>query len=161
VVLSLLKETRKPREPITSETADEAEDREVEKEISEAEIEIASNQARPVAQTADREVAIAVSSMASDLYLRRHRTPTNRILLRAVITELVAALEQLLGRLHGAFYKAHPDALGSEREFSLADLKSYPTLDDAIEDAVRNRIDAFLRLGFDDWENMASQVPQS
>jgi hypothetical protein len=102
--------------------------------------------------TTDVDVAVVVSQIASDLFLRGHRPATTRIMLQGILTELVSSLELLLGRLHGTFFLAHPEALGPTKEFSVADLKSLGGVDEAIESAIEGRVDEFLRLPFDDWD---------
>jgi hypothetical protein len=153
MVLGILNDiTERAKGPESGHDEDGPDADELEKEISDAKQQIVRRRAQTSVPTADLEVAAAVGEIASDIVLQIDRTPTNRILLRAIITELIAALEQMLGRLHASFYTAHPEALGSEKEFSLADLRSFSSVDEAVADAIRNRVDAFLRLGFDDWE---------
>jgi hypothetical protein len=144
--------TEQARGPESGHDEDSPDAEELEKEISDAKKQIVRKRAQTSAPIADLDVATAVGEIASDFLLRIDHTPTNHILLRAIITELIAALEQVVGRLHASFYTAHPEALGSEKEFSLADLRSFSSVDEAVADAISKRVDAFLRLGFDDWE---------
>jgi hypothetical protein len=80
------------------------------------------------------------------------RLAKRQLLNRSLLTSLVASLEVLIGNVVAAFYYANPSALGaSEKEFSLADLRRMGSIDDAVDEAIASRSDAFLRQSTDDW----------
>jgi hypothetical protein len=80
------------------------------------------------------------------------RPKKRQLLYRSLLTSLIASLEVLIGNTVAAFYFANPDAMGSdEKEFSLADLKAMGSVDDAVDEAIARRTDAFMYQSTADW----------
>lgn len=79
------------------------------------------------------------------------RPAKQSLLMRSLLTSLVGALEVLVGNTFAAFYYANPTALGDETAFSLADLRRYKKLDDAVDEAIARRVDSLLRENIDHW----------
>jgi hypothetical protein len=89
-----------------------------------------------------------------------HLRPGRQVLLmRSLLTSLIASLEVLLGNLVASFYRSRPAAISDrDKEFSLADLKRFETVADAVEEAIATRVDSFLRDGPHDWEKWFAKV---
>lgn len=87
--------------------------------------------------------------------VRLNRTliaPLRSDLLRnSLLTMAVAAFEVLIGRIVGAKFATHPDSLGTEPEFSLAQLERFADISEARDLLIENRVDSFVRRDFDYW----------
>ena len=100
----------------------------------------------------DPAVMQAIASVLMDA-ASPPRTGKMPILLRSLITALVDAEEHLVGALVRAFYRIHPDAMGTDQpEFSVDHLRSLGSVDDAIQVAAERRVDGLLRAGHAEWE---------
>lgn len=83
---------------------------------------------------------------------RALRSPARTELLRSsLLTMAVAAFEVLCGRIVAAKFGRHPKSLGSEPEFSLAQLEAFSDISEARELLIENRVDSFARRDFDSW----------
>lgn len=79
--------------------------------------------------------------------------PAHSDLLRASLLAMgVAALEVLIAGVASQRFLLHPGALNAtEKEFSLADLDGFDTLEEARELSIARRIDAMMHGGLDEW----------
>jgi hypothetical protein len=78
--------------------------------------------------------------------------PRLPILHRSLITMVVAAVEVLVAQGVTVYLQLHPGAIGTEaKEFSLADLQAFNTMQDAIEEAVSRKVDGILAGGLEEW----------
>jgi hypothetical protein len=70
----------------------------------------------------------------------------------------VGALETLLAGIATQHYLLHPGAIGDEKEFSLFDLQSFESVEDASDLAISRRVDNLMRGGIDDWSRWFAKV---
>lgn len=84
---------------------------------------------------------------------RALRPAKQEILFRSVVTMAVSAFEVLLAGLVAENFKLYPSALGDDKEFSLADLRRFGTLDSATEFVIHRRVDSLMRGSLDEWAN--------
>lgn len=70
---------------------------------------------------------------------------------RSLLVSAVAAFEVLLLELVRNFYLAHPEALGDEATFTLSNLSSFSSIDDARRQAVEEKAHDVLRPGLSGW----------
>lgn len=90
------------------------------------------------------------------------RPKKRQLLHRSLLTSLIASLEVLIGNTVAAFYFANPASLGGdEKEFSLADLQSLGSIDDAVEEAIARRTDAFMYQSTADWRKWFSRTTKT
>jgi len=76
----------------------------------------------------------------------------------ALLTIAVSTFEMLVAAIFTEHYKAHPDALDpSERKFSLAELRGFPTIADAEAAAIADRVDQHMHGGLDEWARWFSR----
>jgi hypothetical protein len=80
------------------------------------------------------------------------------ILHGALLVLAVSAFEVLVARILTEHYRTHPEALDpDERRFSLAELRSFPTIDDAEAAAIADRVEQHMRAGLDEWVKFFSR----
>jgi hypothetical protein len=73
-------------------------------------------------------------------------------LLRAQVVMGVSAVEVLIAGLVREFYTIKQEALvGEDKEFSLAELKEFGSIEEAITAAIDKRVEQFVWKSFDDW----------
>ncbi|MEV6212497.1 hypothetical protein [Kitasatospora sp. NPDC051914] len=84
-------------------------------------------------------------------------TPARKpILLELLVVSIVSAYEALLAELVEQFFKVSPEALEKvsrdrEKEFSLRDLKSLGTIEDAVDLAISRRVEELMFGSFAEW----------
>lgn len=71
---------------------------------------------------------------------------------RSLLVSAVAALDVLILELISNFYLVHPEALGNESTFTLADLSHFSDMTDARMAAVEEKADGILRKGLEGWQ---------
>jgi hypothetical protein len=77
----------------------------------------------------------------------------------ALLTNAVSIFEVLIAGIFTEHYKAHPEALDpTERKFSLAELRSFPTISDAEAAAIADRVDQHMRAGLEEWSKWFSKA---
>lgn len=85
--------------------------------------------------------------------LPRLRVRRNAMLLRSLVVMSVSALEVLTSALIRSYIGAFPHAFGSDKkEFSLADLRGYASMEEAVEAAVDSKVEDIIRGGFEEWQ---------
>jgi hypothetical protein len=73
------------------------------------------------------------------------------ILLGALVTTAVSAFDVLLEGIVAKYYRLHAEGVGTDApEFSLRDLRRYSSIEEALEEAITRRADAFSRESFDE-----------
>ena len=97
-----------------------------------------------------------IHELVMTLHRIMSRPPRTPILLNGLLTSAVGAFESHLATVTAAFFRASPQALEAvprerEKEFSLADLKSLDSVNDAIDLAISRRVDDLLFGGLGDW----------
>lgn len=85
--------------------------------------------------------------------MRRPRLP---ILLNSLVTSAVSTFEAHLAQITALYYRMAPNALTAvsrekEKEFSLADLKSLGSLEDAVDLAIERRVDDLMFGSLENW----------
>lgn len=74
------------------------------------------------------------------------------ILHNSLLAQVIAAFEVLVSGVATRFFITHPGALGTEeKEFSLADLRTFADIDDAADALIANRVGRLMYGGLDDW----------
>jgi hypothetical protein len=72
----------------------------------------------------------------------------------------VATFEVLVRQVLVTYMRLHPGALGTEaKEFSLADLQTFDSIKDAVEELVARKADDLLSNGFDAWVKWFKEGP--
>lgn len=90
------------------------------------------------------------------------RPQKRQLLFRSLLTSLIASVEVMIGNTVSAFYLANPEALGSdEKEFSLTDLRGLGSIDDAVEEAIARRTDAFMYQSTGDWRRWFARTTKT
>jgi hypothetical protein len=70
----------------------------------------------------------------------------------SLLAQAIAAFEVLVSGVVTRFFVTHPSALGTaEKEFSLADLRTFADIDDAADALIANRVGKLMYGGLDDW----------
>jgi hypothetical protein len=101
---------------------------------------------------ADKEVAETITNLLRKLSYRTIQPKKHRILLSSVVVMAVSAFEVLVDQLATAYFRTHPGAIGgSEKEFSLDDLRAFATIEDAREASIERRVESIGR-GLTEWE---------
>jgi hypothetical protein len=82
-------------------------------------------------------------------------SPDKRDLLNeSLLVTAVSAFEVLLGRILSVQFHRFPGLLdASDKRFTLSDLQSFETIDDARNVAIRERVESLMRQSFEDWES--------
>jgi hypothetical protein len=111
-------------------------------------------------RTITGDAAHVLTAALRYIFLRRHTPPQLPRFYRSLLITRVASFEQLLGAIHGAFYKAHPEALSKSKTITIGDLHSYSSINAVIDAAVGEEVDAFKRGGLDDWMDWFSKYPK-
>jgi hypothetical protein len=76
------------------------------------------------------------------------------MLLKCLLTTVVSALEDLVAALISEYFTIRPEALRrEEKEFSLADLAQFTSIDEAVKAAVEIRVDQLMRKNLDEWSD--------
>jgi hypothetical protein len=86
--------------------------------------------------------------------------PANgELLYGALLTTAVSTFEVFIAGIFTEHYRAHPEAIdASERKFSLADLRSFPTIAEAEAAAIADRVDQHMRAGLEEWSKWFSKA---
>jgi hypothetical protein len=101
-------------------------------------------------------------SFAFDFSRRLFRPKREPIFHNAILISLVAAFEASLSRLATEYYRAAPEALHrlpkeAVKEFSLRELQSMGSIDDAIEIAIERRVNSLMFGSLADWKKFFSE----
>jgi hypothetical protein len=124
---------------------------------------LGSDPALPNAGAIDPEVKARLDEIFGDdpaavieyaMNLTRSAIAPNRVALlsESILTMAVATFEALLAGLASEHYILFPGTLDStDREFSLADLARFSTIDDARHAAIEERVLRLMRGSLDDW----------
>lgn len=84
--------------------------------------------------------------------LSRTRTPRAEIVRSSLLVTAISAFETLIAGLATQHYRLFPSAVGgTEKEFSLEDLRALGTIEDARDVAIAKRVEALLFGSFEDW----------
>ena len=73
------------------------------------------------------------------------------ILHGSLLAMAVSSFETLVAGVATQHYLLHQGAIGTEKEFTLADLQAFASVDDAIDVAIARRVDNLMRGSIDDW----------
>ncbi|MBE3203233.1 hypothetical protein [Parafrankia irregularis] len=83
----------------------------------------------------------------------------SEIVRKSLLTQIVSAFEVHLGALMRIHLSVHRKALGAdEKEFSLADLLAYGSIEEAVEDLVDRRVEDFTRRGLEHWASQFERL---
>lgn len=75
-----------------------------------------------------------------------------QLLYKSVLISLISTVEWFLSRLIHAYYAQFPGLIDtSDKNFTLADLKKFDTVDDARQYLVESKVESIMRGSFDDW----------
>ncbi|MFD0208527.1 hypothetical protein ACFVH9_05155 [Streptomyces hirsutus] len=77
---------------------------------------------------------------------------------RAILVSAVSAFEGLVAAAYRSILSAKPEeVISGTKEFSLADLLKFASIDDAFADSVERRVDSALRGSIEDWAALFSK----
>lgn len=108
-------------------------------------------------QVSDADVGEALIDMIANLARRASQPPRHHLVLSSLLVSAVSAFEVLVTQLATAYFRLHPDAVdGSEKEFSLNDLKALSSIENAIEVAIERQVESIGR-GLIEWEKWFSK----
>lgn len=91
----------------------------------------------------------------------RHIRPSHKSLLRrSLLAMLVGTFESFIGDLYRKNLELHPGIINStDKSFSLQEIQSFSSIDEAQQSLIDQEVDQFTRRGFDDWEKWLSKPP--
>jgi hypothetical protein len=93
----------------------------------------------------DSDVAALFGAYFMELALFVGSPPRGQVVMTSLLTAVVGSFDALVGELATRFFRHRPAALGDQPEFSLEDLASFETLDDAREELIQRKVDAMDR----------------
>jgi hypothetical protein len=98
--------------------------------------------------------SVEPAQLVGDFAREIGRPSLHLMLLRSLITTAVSAREDLVAALITEYFTIRPEALRrEEKEFSLADLSQFSTIDEAMAAAIEARVDQFMWKSFDEWSD--------
>jgi hypothetical protein len=101
----------------------------------------------------DPELADVLSEYVSELVFRAKAVPKGEIFRRSLLAILIAAFEMLVVQLVTHYYRLFTGALdATHKEFSLSDLRSLASIEDAEQEAIARRVDTLMAKGIIDWQ---------
>ncbi|MFC5027165.1 hypothetical protein ACQFX6_19395 [Streptomyces sp. DSM 41987] len=94
--------------------------------------------------------------VATEMHEWVSRPSRKPVMLELFVVSAVSSFEVLMARLVDFFFRAAPEALENvarerEKEFSLKDLKTMDSIDDAVDLAISRRVDEIMFGSFADW----------
>ncbi|MFS8199955.1 hypothetical protein ACLVWQ_14870 [Streptomyces sp. CWNU-52B] len=91
-------------------------------------------------------------SLQMALHQISSRPRPEELIYRAILVTSVSAFEGLVTACYRAILESKPDGvISGNKEFSLADLVSFNSIEDAVADSIERRVDAALRGSIEDW----------
>lgn len=100
---------------------------------------------------------VAAHTFFTKFYGLPRHVPRTGLLRTLLVISAVSALEVLIGNVATAFYRLNNDALSAgaekqkEKDFAFAELKTYRSIEEAVDALIARRVDALMRDGLDDW----------